>query len=55
MATGYGMEDGGVGIRVPVGSRIFTSPYRLDRLWYPLGLLANGNRGVFSGGEVGGT
>jgi hypothetical protein len=23
MATGYGLDDGGVGVRVPVGSRIF--------------------------------
>jgi hypothetical protein len=33
VATGYGLDDRGVGIRVPVGSSIFTSPYRPDRLW----------------------
>jgi hypothetical protein len=32
MATSYGLDDGGVGVRVPVGSRIFTSPNRPDRL-----------------------
>jgi hypothetical protein len=26
IATGYGLDDGGVGVRVPVGSRIFSSP-----------------------------
>jgi hypothetical protein len=26
IATGYGLDDRGVGIRVPGGSRIFTSP-----------------------------
>jgi hypothetical protein len=32
IATGYGLNDGGVGVRVPVGSRIFSSPRRPDRL-----------------------
>jgi hypothetical protein len=31
-------SDGGAG-RVPVGSKIFTSPYRPDRLWGPPNLL----------------
>jgi hypothetical protein len=26
IATGYGLDDRGVGVRVPVGSRIFSSP-----------------------------
>jgi hypothetical protein len=26
IATGYGLEDRGVGVQVPVGSRIFASP-----------------------------
>jgi hypothetical protein len=39
IATGYGLDDQGVGIRVPVGSKIFTSPYRTDRLWGPPNLL----------------
>jgi hypothetical protein len=40
-ATGYGVDDRGVGVRVPVGSRIFSSPRRRDRLWGPPNLLYN--------------
>jgi hypothetical protein len=32
IATSYGLDDRGVGVRVPVGSRIFSSPNRPDRL-----------------------
>jgi hypothetical protein len=32
IATSYGLDDRGVGVRVPVGSRIFSSPCRPDRL-----------------------
>jgi hypothetical protein len=32
------------GVRVPVGSRILTSPYRPGRLWSPTRLLSNGYR-----------
>jgi hypothetical protein len=35
IATGYGLDDRGVGVRVPVGSRIFSSPHHPDRLWGP--------------------
>jgi hypothetical protein len=35
IATGYGLNDRGVGVRVPEGSRIFSSPSRPDRLWGP--------------------
>jgi hypothetical protein len=28
IATGYGLDDQGVGVRVPVGARIFSSPQR---------------------------
>jgi hypothetical protein len=35
IATGYGVHDQGVGIRVPVGATIFTSLCRPDRLWGP--------------------
>jgi hypothetical protein len=45
IATGYGLDDGGVGVRVPVGSRIFFSPRRPDRLWGPPSLLSNRYRG----------
>jgi hypothetical protein len=27
--TGYGLDNGEVGLQAPVGSRIFASPYRL--------------------------
>jgi hypothetical protein len=30
IVTGYGLDDGGVGVRVPVGSRIFTTACRPD-------------------------
>jgi hypothetical protein len=34
MVTGYGLDDRGVGVRVPVGSRIFF-PRHPDRFWGP--------------------
>jgi hypothetical protein len=47
IATGYGLNDRGVGVRVPVGSRIFSSPSRPERLWGPPNLLSNGHGGLF--------
>jgi hypothetical protein len=47
IATGYGLDDRGEGVRVPVGSRAFSSPRRPDRLWSPPNLLSNGHRGFF--------
>jgi hypothetical protein len=47
IATDYGLENPGVGIRVPVGSRILASPYNPDQLWFTLRLLSNGPRGFF--------
>jgi hypothetical protein len=38
IATGYGLDDRGVGVRVPVVSRIFSFPRRRDRLWGRLNL-----------------
>jgi hypothetical protein len=42
IATGYGLDGGEVGVRVPVVSSIFTFPYRPDRLWPVPSLLSNG-------------
>jgi hypothetical protein len=53
IATGYGLDDRGVGVRVPVGSRIFSSPRRPDRLWGPHSLLSDGYRGLFHRGLSG--
>jgi hypothetical protein len=39
IATGYELDDRGVGVRVPVWSKIFSSPYRPDQLWGPPNLL----------------
>jgi hypothetical protein len=44
-ATGYGLDDRGVRVPVPVRSRIFSSSRCPDRLWGPPSLLANGFRG----------
>jgi hypothetical protein len=44
--TGYGLDDRGVGIRVPEGARIVCSPRLPDRFWGPPSLLSNGYRGV---------
>jgi hypothetical protein len=41
IATAY-VDNRGVGVRVQVGSRIFTSPCRADRLWGPPSFLSNG-------------
>jgi hypothetical protein len=49
-ATGYGLDERGVGVRVPVGSRICSSPRRQDRLWDPPNLLSNGYRRALSSG-----
>jgi hypothetical protein len=54
IATGYGLVDKEVGVQVPVGSRIFNSPCRPDRLWGPPNLLYNGYGGFFPGGKAAG-
>jgi hypothetical protein len=47
IASGYELDDRGVGVRVPVGSGIFSSPRRPDRLWGSPNLLCNGYRWLF--------
>jgi hypothetical protein len=49
IATGYGLDDRGVGAQVLVELRIFTSPYRPDRLWGPPSLLSNETGAVSQG------
>jgi hypothetical protein len=44
--TAYGLDDRGVGVRVPVWSRIFSSPLRPDRLWDPPSLVSSGYWGL---------
>jgi hypothetical protein len=48
-ATGYGLDDRGVRVRVPVGSRIFSSPRHLHRFCGPPNLLSNEYRGLSPG------
>jgi hypothetical protein len=54
IVTGYGLDDREFGVRVPVGSRIFTSPCRLDRPWGPPNLVFSGYRENFPGGKAAG-
>jgi hypothetical protein len=42
IATGYGLDDQGVGFHVPMLSRIFSSPCCPDRLWGPPSHLSSG-------------
>jgi hypothetical protein len=47
IATCYVLNDRGVGVRVPVQLRIFSSPCRPHRLWGPPSLMSSGYRGLF--------
>jgi hypothetical protein len=54
IANGYGLDDQEVGVRVPVGAKIFTSPCRSDWLWGLPSLLSNGYLGLFPQGKAAG-
>jgi hypothetical protein len=54
IATGYGLDDRGVGVRVPEDSRIFSSPRRPDWLWGSPKLLYNGYQAHFPEGKAAG-
>jgi hypothetical protein len=48
IATGYGLDDQGVEVRVSVGDKFFPSPRRGDLLWNPPNLLLMGTGGSFT-------
>jgi hypothetical protein len=48
IATGYELDDRGSGVRVLVGSRIFTFPCRLDRFRGTRNFLFNEYQEIFS-------
>jgi hypothetical protein len=50
IATGHGLDDRGVGVRVLMGARIITSLCRQDHLWGPPNHLSSEYRGLFSPG-----
>jgi hypothetical protein len=54
IATGYGLDDRGVGVRVPVGSWTFSSPHHPDWLWGPPTSYPMGTRGFLPGGKAAG-
>jgi hypothetical protein len=47
IATGYGLDDQIIGVRVPAGLKIVSSPSGPERLWGKPTLLSNGYRGFF--------
>jgi hypothetical protein len=49
IATDYGLDFRGVGVRIPVGARFFFTSQRLDRLCDLRGLLSSGYRGKAAG------
>jgi hypothetical protein len=53
-SEGYGLDDRGMRVRAPVGSRMSSFPRRVDRLWGPPNLFLNGTGGAFLGGKAAG-
>jgi hypothetical protein len=51
IATVNGMDDRGIRVPFPVESRIFTFPYRPDRLWGAPNFPSSGNLDAFAGGQ----
>jgi hypothetical protein len=47
IATSYGLEGRGVGVRVPVDAIFFSPPRRPQRFWGPPSFLAKCYRGFF--------
>jgi hypothetical protein len=54
IATGRELDDRGVEVRVPLGSRIFSHPCRPHRLWGPPPTYPMGTGGSFSCGKAAG-
>jgi hypothetical protein len=49
IATGYGLDGKGVGVRFPIGARFLFSLHRPDLFWSSPSLLSNGYQGSFLG------
>jgi hypothetical protein len=52
IATGYGLDNRWVGVRVSIGSRIFSSPRHPNQFWGPPSI-SNGYRGLPGGKTAG--
>jgi hypothetical protein len=50
IATAYGLDDRGLGVRATVGSRILISPYRPHAASYPMGTGGSFLAGKAAGG-----
>jgi hypothetical protein len=54
IVTDYGLDDREVGVRVPEGSKVFSSPNCPDQLWGSPNLISNGYQGLFPGVKAAG-